>query len=89
MTVKEHASQLKNQVKDPFKKTVIADDKRKVCFIKQITVEITFPFQRMISNSSFLARAIGDEWMVGLRYLVGSFPTLVFCCRSTVVHSTI
>ncbi|XP_030343255.1 interferon-induced helicase C domain-containing protein 1 isoform X2 [Strigops habroptila] len=32
MTVEEHASQLKNQVKEPFKKTVIADDKRRAHF---------------------------------------------------------
>ncbi|NXU62159.1 IFIH1 protein, partial [Horornis vulcanius] len=29
MTVEEHASQLNNQVKEPFKKTVIADDKKR------------------------------------------------------------
>lgn len=40
MTVEEHASQLKNQVKEPFKKTVIADDKRKVCFVKQIGIKV-------------------------------------------------
>ncbi|KAK4817281.1 hypothetical protein QYF61_007591 [Mycteria americana] len=39
MTVKEHASQLKNQVKEPYKKTVIADDKRRICFFKQISVK--------------------------------------------------
>ncbi|KAM4669709.1 interferon-induced helicase C domain-containing protein 1 isoform 2-T2 [Amazona ochrocephala] len=32
MTVEERASQLKNQVKEPFKKTVIADDKKKAHF---------------------------------------------------------
>ncbi|NXP11433.1 IFIH1 protein, partial [Thinocorus orbignyianus] len=37
MTVKEHASQLKNQVKEPYKKTVIADDKRKDPFRERIT----------------------------------------------------
>ncbi|NXJ59884.1 IFIH1 protein, partial [Rostratula benghalensis] len=37
MTVKEHASQLKNQVKEPYKKTVIADDKRKDPFREKIT----------------------------------------------------
>ncbi|KFV08725.1 Interferon-induced helicase C domain-containing protein 1 [Pterocles gutturalis] len=37
MTVEEHASQLKNQVKEPFKKTVIADDKRRDPFREKIT----------------------------------------------------
>ncbi|KAM6348625.1 interferon-induced helicase C domain-containing protein 1 isoform 2-T2 [Alca torda] len=37
MTVKEHASQLKNQVKEPYKKTVIADDKRRDPFRERIT----------------------------------------------------
>ncbi|XP_010205233.2 interferon-induced helicase C domain-containing protein 1 isoform X1 [Colius striatus] len=37
MTVIEHASQLKNQVKEPYKKTVIADDKRKDPFREKIT----------------------------------------------------
>uniref|UniRef100_A0A8C2TXU5 RNA helicase n=1 Tax=Coturnix japonica TaxID=93934 RepID=A0A8C2TXU5_COTJA len=36
MTVKEHASQLKSQVKEPFKKTVIADDKRRDPFRERI-----------------------------------------------------
>ncbi|KFO72197.1 Interferon-induced helicase C domain-containing protein 1, partial [Cuculus canorus] len=37
MTVEEHASQLKNQVKEPYKKTVIADDKRRDPFRERIT----------------------------------------------------
>ncbi|KGL87638.1 Interferon-induced helicase C domain-containing protein 1, partial [Charadrius vociferus] len=37
MTVEEHASQLKNQVKEPYKKTVIADDKRRDPFREKIT----------------------------------------------------
>ncbi|NWY58768.1 IFIH1 protein, partial [Chionis minor] len=37
MTVEEHATQLKNQVKEPYKKTVIADDKRKDPFRERIT----------------------------------------------------
>ncbi|XP_061199980.1 interferon-induced helicase C domain-containing protein 1 isoform X1 [Neopsephotus bourkii] len=41
MTVKEHASQLKNQVKEPFKKTVIADDKKRDPFRERITEIMT------------------------------------------------
>ncbi|NXI47394.1 IFIH1 protein, partial [Galbula dea] len=41
MTVEEHASQLKNQVKEPYKKTVIADDKRKDPFREKITEIMT------------------------------------------------
>ncbi|XP_009899493.2 interferon-induced helicase C domain-containing protein 1 [Dryobates pubescens] len=41
MTVEEHASQLKNQVKEPYKKTVIADDKRKDPFRERITEIMT------------------------------------------------
>ncbi|NXY41413.1 IFIH1 protein, partial [Ceuthmochares aereus] len=37
MTVEEHAFQLKNQVKEPYKKTVIADDKRRDPFRERIT----------------------------------------------------
>ncbi|NWS66568.1 IFIH1 protein, partial [Crotophaga sulcirostris] len=41
MTVQEHASQLKNQVKEPYKKTVIADDKRRDPFRERITEIMT------------------------------------------------
>ncbi|NXC93731.1 IFIH1 protein, partial [Certhia familiaris] len=41
MTVEEHASQLKNQVKEPSKKTVIADDKKTDPFKKRITEIMT------------------------------------------------
>ncbi|NXW58921.1 IFIH1 protein, partial [Eurystomus gularis] len=41
MTVEEHASQLKNQVKEPYKKTVIADDKRRDPFREKITEIMT------------------------------------------------
>ncbi|NXC10461.1 IFIH1 protein, partial [Orthonyx spaldingii] len=41
MTVEEHASQLKNQVKEPSKKTVIADDKKKDPFRERITEIMT------------------------------------------------
>ncbi|NXG51927.1 IFIH1 protein, partial [Psilopogon haemacephalus] len=37
MTVAKYASQLQNQVKEPYKKTVIADDKRKDPFRERIT----------------------------------------------------
>ncbi|NWT92631.1 IFIH1 protein, partial [Urocynchramus pylzowi] len=41
MTVEEHASQLKNQVKEPCKKTVIADDKKRDPFKERITEIMT------------------------------------------------
>ncbi|XP_064020157.1 interferon-induced helicase C domain-containing protein 1 isoform X1 [Pogoniulus pusillus] len=41
MTVEEHASQLQNQVKEPYKKIVIADDKRKDPFRERITEIMT------------------------------------------------
>ncbi|NXG57161.1 IFIH1 protein, partial [Hemiprocne comata] len=41
MTVEEHASQLKNQVKEPYKKTVTADDKRRDPFREKITEIMT------------------------------------------------
>ncbi|XP_055667391.1 interferon-induced helicase C domain-containing protein 1 isoform X1 [Falco peregrinus] len=41
MTVEEHVSQLKNQVKEPYKKTVIADDKRRDPFRERITEIMT------------------------------------------------
>ncbi|NXL48483.1 IFIH1 protein, partial [Podilymbus podiceps] len=41
MTVKEHASQLENQVKEPYKKTVIADVKRRDPFRERITEMMT------------------------------------------------
>uniref|UniRef100_A0A8C9NP34 RNA helicase n=1 Tax=Serinus canaria TaxID=9135 RepID=A0A8C9NP34_SERCA len=41
MTVEEHASQLKNQVKEPSKKIVIADDKKRDPFKEKITEIMT------------------------------------------------
>ncbi|NXG72940.1 IFIH1 protein, partial [Baryphthengus martii] len=41
MTVEEHASQLKNQVKEPYKKTVTADDKKRDPFRERITEIMT------------------------------------------------
>ncbi|NXY15901.1 IFIH1 protein, partial [Atrichornis clamosus] len=41
MTVEEHAFQLKNQVKEPSKKTVVADDKKRDPFRKRITEIMT------------------------------------------------
>ncbi|NXS32168.1 IFIH1 protein, partial [Pomatostomus ruficeps] len=41
MTVEEHTSQLKNQVKEPSKKTVIADDKKRDPFRERITEIMT------------------------------------------------
>ncbi|XP_062434737.1 interferon-induced helicase C domain-containing protein 1 isoform X2 [Rhea pennata] len=45
MTVEEHASQLRNQVKEPYKKTVIADDKRRDPFREKI-IEIMTEIQK-------------------------------------------
>lgn len=54
MTVEEHASQLKNQVKEPYKKTVIANDKRRVCFFKLISVEVIWPIKSVLyGNKNF------------------------------------
>ncbi|XP_030310481.1 interferon-induced helicase C domain-containing protein 1 isoform X1 [Calypte anna] len=41
MTVEEHSSQLKSQVKEPYKKTVVADDKRRDPFRERITEIMT------------------------------------------------
>ncbi|XP_067405457.1 interferon-induced helicase C domain-containing protein 1 isoform X2 [Emydura macquarii macquarii] len=41
MTVEEHASQLKDQVKEPYKKFVIADDKKRDPFREKITEVMT------------------------------------------------
>lgn len=48
MTVEEHASQLKNQVKEPSKKTVIADDKKKVYFFKKISIKVILPLKNVL-----------------------------------------
>lgn len=48
MTVEEHASRLKNQVKEPSKKTVIADDKKRVCFFKKISIKVILPFKNVL-----------------------------------------
>ncbi|NWR72451.1 IFIH1 protein, partial [Centropus unirufus] len=65
MTVEEHASQLKNQVKEPFKKTVIADDKRKDPFKARIT-EIMTDIQNycQLHPKSELGTQPYEQWVI-------------------------
>ncbi|NXC44849.1 IFIH1 protein, partial [Penelope pileata] len=65
MTVKEHASQLENQVKEPFKKTVIADDKRRDPFRERI-IEIMTEIQnycQLYPKSEFGSQPY-EQWVV-------------------------
>uniref|UniRef100_A0A803YFQ2 RNA helicase n=1 Tax=Meleagris gallopavo TaxID=9103 RepID=A0A803YFQ2_MELGA len=65
MTVTEHASQLKNQVKDPFKKTVIADDKRRDPFRERI-IEIMQDIQKycqLYPKSEFGSQPY-EQWVI-------------------------
>uniref|UniRef100_A0A8C3GQK4 RNA helicase n=1 Tax=Cairina moschata TaxID=8855 RepID=A0A8C3GQK4_CAIMO len=65
MTVEEHASQLKNQVKEPFKKTVIADDKRKDPFRERI-IEIMTDIQnycKLYPKSEFGSQPY-EQWVI-------------------------
>ncbi|NXF88277.1 IFIH1 protein, partial [Eubucco bourcierii] len=65
MTVEEHASQLQNQVKEPYKKTVIADDKRKDPFRQRIT-EIMTDIQnycQLHSKSEFGTQPY-EQWVI-------------------------
>nr|ADD83027.1 melanoma differentiation-associated protein 5 [Gallus gallus] len=65
MTVKEHASQLKNQVKEPFKKTVIADDKRRDPFRERI-IEIMQDIQKycqLYPKSEFGSQPY-EQWVI-------------------------
>lgn len=55
MTVEEHASQLKNQVKEPSKKTVIADDKKKVYFFKKSVLKLYCPLKMSCAVSKAFA----------------------------------
>ncbi|NXL88731.1 IFIH1 protein, partial [Alectura lathami] len=65
MTVEEHASQLKNQVKEPFKKTVIADDKRRDPFREKI-IEIMTDIQnycQLCPKSEFGSQPY-EQWVI-------------------------
>ncbi|XP_065526632.1 interferon-induced helicase C domain-containing protein 1 isoform X1 [Lathamus discolor] len=65
MTVEKHASQLKNQVKEPFKKTVIADDKKRDPFRERIT-EIMTEIQnycQLHPNSEFGTQPY-EQWVI-------------------------
>ncbi|KFV19545.1 Interferon-induced helicase C domain-containing protein 1, partial [Tauraco erythrolophus] len=65
MTVQEHASQLKNQVKEPYKKTVIADDKRRDPFRERIT-EIMTDIQNycQLHPKSELGTQPYEQWVI-------------------------
>ncbi|XP_065607097.1 interferon-induced helicase C domain-containing protein 1 isoform X2 [Cyrtonyx montezumae] len=65
MTVTEHASQLKDQVKEPFKKTVIADDKRRDPFRERI-IEIMKEIEnycQLYPKSEFGSQPY-EQWVV-------------------------
>ncbi|XP_013026596.2 interferon-induced helicase C domain-containing protein 1 [Anser cygnoides] len=65
MTVEEHASQLKNQVKEPFKKTVIADDQRRDPFRERI-IEIMTDIQnycKLYPKSEFGSQPY-EQWVI-------------------------
>ncbi|XP_009074247.1 PREDICTED: interferon-induced helicase C domain-containing protein 1, partial [Acanthisitta chloris] len=66
MTVEEHASQLKNQVKEPTKKTVIANDKKRDPFRERIT-EIMTEIQnycQLYPKSEFGTQTY-EQWVIG------------------------
>ncbi|NXJ14957.1 IFIH1 protein, partial [Odontophorus gujanensis] len=65
MTVTEHASQLKDQVKEPFKKTVIADDKRRDPFRERI-IEIMKEIEKycqLYPKSEFGSQPY-EQWVI-------------------------
>ncbi|XP_062354122.1 interferon-induced helicase C domain-containing protein 1 [Cinclus cinclus] len=65
MTVEEHASQLKNQVKEPSKKTVIADDKKRDPFKEKI-IEIMTEIQnycQLYPKSEFGTQTY-EQWVI-------------------------
>ncbi|NXD06049.1 IFIH1 protein, partial [Nothocercus nigrocapillus] len=65
MTVEEHASQLRNQVKEPYKKTVIADDKRRDPFREKI-IEIMTDIQNycQLHPKSELGTQPYEQWVM-------------------------
>ncbi|NWT63779.1 IFIH1 protein, partial [Prunella himalayana] len=65
MTVEEHASQLKNQVKEPSKKTVIADDKKQDPFKERIT-EIMTEIQKycQLHPKSEFGTQTYEQWVI-------------------------
>ncbi|NWW77545.1 IFIH1 protein, partial [Climacteris rufus] len=65
MTVEEHVSQLKNQVKEPSKKTVIADDKKKDPFRERIT-EIMTEIQNycQLYPKSEFGTQMYEQWVI-------------------------
>ncbi|NWV63657.1 IFIH1 protein, partial [Malurus elegans] len=65
MTVEEHASQLKNQVKEPSKKTVIADDKKRDPFRERI-IEIMTETQNycQLHPKSEFGTQTYEQWVI-------------------------
>ncbi|NXG28010.1 IFIH1 protein, partial [Dromaius novaehollandiae] len=65
MTVEEHASQLRNQVKEPYKKTVIADDKRRDPFREKI-IEIMTDIQNycQLHPKSEFGTQPYEQWVI-------------------------
>ncbi|NWW40173.1 IFIH1 protein, partial [Panurus biarmicus] len=61
MTVEEHASQLKNQVKEPSKKTVIANDKKRVCSSKTSILKLYCP----LKMSQWYRKLLFALWVMG------------------------
>ncbi|XP_010227100.1 PREDICTED: interferon-induced helicase C domain-containing protein 1 [Tinamus guttatus] len=65
MTVEEHASQLRNQVKEPYKKTVIADNKRRDPFREKI-IEIMTDIQNycQLHPKSEFGTQPYEQWVI-------------------------
>ncbi|NXU55966.1 IFIH1 protein, partial [Turnix velox] len=65
MTVKEHASQLRDQVKEPYKKTVIADDKRRDPFRERIIKMMTEiqNYSQLYPKSEFGTQPY-EQWVI-------------------------
>ncbi|XP_013816237.2 interferon-induced helicase C domain-containing protein 1 isoform X1 [Apteryx mantelli] len=65
MTVEEHASQLRNQVKEPYKKTVVADDKRRDPFREKI-IEIMTDIQNycQLHPKSEFGTQPYEQWVI-------------------------
>ncbi|KAM4897618.1 interferon-induced helicase C domain-containing protein 1 isoform 2-T2 [Sylvia borin] len=65
MTVEEHASQLKNQVKEPSKKTVIADDKKRDPFKERI-IEVMTEIQNycQLHPKSEFGTQTYEQWVI-------------------------
>uniref|UniRef100_A0A8C3N171 RNA helicase n=1 Tax=Geospiza parvula TaxID=87175 RepID=A0A8C3N171_GEOPR len=91
MTVEEHASQLKNQVKEPSKKTVIADDKKRDPFKERIT-EIMTEIQNycQLHPKSEFGTQTYEQWVIREERrgnCIANIPQLwISFCRSILRH---